>query len=598
MAHKKKPVSLFGKQRTPPKIKRKSSKSRGQKGKTMQIKPKTKKKISAQSKVSTKLVRAQKEAKTVPSMKRVKSPRSAVAPKSFAVETTLHRTKVRIFGIGGGGCSIISEIAARVKKADFVAANTDTKALREVANQVKRFQFGQNVTHGLGTGMNPDLGFIAAQEEQEKIQKLLEGQDLCIIVACLGGGTGSGSTPIFAKIAKNLGNLTYGIFTLPFQFEGERKMEIAMDALEKIRPNLNAFSVIPNERIFRIIDKDTPLKAALSAINKRLSENLEGLIEMIYLPGLINIDFADLRTVLEGKGRVAYLNTLEVEGQETEEAIKKVILSPLYDYTIKGAKGVVYNITGGNNLHLTEVSAISEIIAGTVNKSAKIIFGITQNKKYHNKIKVTLFATGCSGKPISKKQGPTKVLSKIIRKSRKKKLREKPIPTRKMKKRKRVSSTKERLLQRKVAPILSKKRKTQEKKSKNIDQQVAVEQEKSSLPIAIPSSAKEKLQLSVIEQLPRQEKTSETPFPAETKKDEAAYTTEGSAPVNVTVQHDTAAVMPNASEQAATTGLESDVKEKVRRSALEVKKVAEKEERELMEREAAWETPAIFRKKK
>ncbi|TFG35358.1 MAG: hypothetical protein E4H47_01655, partial [Parcubacteria group bacterium] len=222
-------------------------------------------------------------------------------------------TKVRIIGIGGGGGTIVSEIAHKMPKASFVVANTDSQALKTASQKSFRFHFGQGLTKGLGTGMNPELGMQAALIEKDKIKKLLEGQDLCIFVSCLGGGTGSGAVPVFAKMAKSLGNLTYGIFTLPFKFEGERKMEIARESLKKVKNHLNALSVIPNERAFQLIDRSTPLRQALSTVNKTLTESLTGLIETIYEPGLINIDFADFRTILEGRGRLAYLNTVEVE---------------------------------------------------------------------------------------------------------------------------------------------------------------------------------------------------------------------------------------------------------------------------------------------
>ena len=242
-------------------------------------------------KVARKVVK--KPIKKKVSKKVVKDPNDSIA------QNTVHKTKVRVIGIGGGGGTIVSEIISRMKKADFVVANTDAKALRLI-KKAKRFQFGVNVTKGLGTGMNVEIGEEAALEDKEKIEKLFDGQDVCIVVSSLGGGAGSGASPIFAKLSKNTKCLTYGIFTMPFEFEGSKKMEIAKESLDKIRPHLNAFSVIPNERIFKIIDKGTPLKDALSAINERLAKNLGGLIEMIYLPGLINIDFADLRTILDG----------------------------------------------------------------------------------------------------------------------------------------------------------------------------------------------------------------------------------------------------------------------------------------------------------
>jgi len=320
----------------------------------------------------------------------------------------IYQPKIKIIGIGGGGASIISEIAFDVKRVGFVAANTDLKSLKELNKKVKKFQFGYNLTKGLGTGMDEQLGEKAALSDKDKIKELLENQDLVIMVACLGGGTSSGATPIFAKISKSCGNLTYGIFTMPFEFEGEKKMEMAMEALEKIKPNLNAYSIIPNERIFQIIDKNTPLKNALSAINKKLAENLEGLIEMIYLNGLINIDFADLKTIFQGNGRLVYLETVEINNNNNnsnrEEAFKKIIYSPFYPYILKGAKGILYNIVGGKNLQLSEVSYISKIIYESINKQAKIIFGISQRQNYNQRIKVTLLATGCNMKDFFPKE--------------------------------------------------------------------------------------------------------------------------------------------------------------------------------------------------
>ena len=339
------------------------------------------------------------------------------------------RTKIRVIGIGGGGGSIVSEIASRVKEASFLVANTDTKALKGASRKAIRFQFGENLTQGLGTGMDSELAEIAAQNEKERIKKILEGQDLLIIVACLGGGVGSGATPVFAKISKSLRNLTYGIFTLPFKFEGEKKMEIARNYLEKARGYFNAFSVLPNERIFQIIDKKTPLKQALSAINKSLAESLGGLIETIYQPGLINIDFADLKTILEGRGRLAYLNTVKVRknANSTQEAIEKVLNNPLYPYSVRGAKGVLLNIAGERDLGLSEVSQISKTIHDLLNKEAKIIFGISQGKQYSDIIKTTLLATGCATKIFPKKRK-----SKKKKRPRGKKIIEKaPLPEKK-----------------------------------------------------------------------------------------------------------------------------------------------------------------------
>jgi len=329
------------------------------------------------------------------------------------------KIKVKIIGIGGGGGSIISEIATDLKRVDFIAANTDKRALKELSKKTKVIQFGEKMTGGFGTGMNFDLGKEAATAEIDKIKKILEGQDICIFVSCLGGGTGSGAVPVFAKIARDLGSITYGIFTLPFNFEGSRKKEIAMNSLKESRVYLNAVSILPNENIFKIVDKNTPLKEALSVINKNLSESLKGLIETIYNPGLINIDFADLRTVLEEKGKLSYLNSAILDpAKGIDEVIKQVISSPFYSYGINNSSGILFNINCGEKIGLEDVSKISDGISKLAKKNARIIFGISQNQKQEEKIKITLLAVGCEAENIFPKEEkkiteePIKVFSK------------------------------------------------------------------------------------------------------------------------------------------------------------------------------------------
>jgi len=530
----------------------------------------------------------------------VKSRKAGPSPsQKSGVFNGVHKTKIRIIGIGGGGGSIVSEIVSRIKKADFVIANTDIRALKAV-RQVKRFQFGQSLTKGLGTGMNTELGELAAQNEKEKIKKLFEGQDFCIIVACLGGGTGSGATPIFAKISKNSGCLTYGIFTLPFEFEGEKKMEIAKESLDKIRPNLNAYSVIPNERIFQIIDKDTPLKDALSAINERLAENLEGLIGMIYLPGLINIDFADLRTILGGRGRLTYLNTIEIEEPDRparnashseaggEEVVKKVISSSLYPYTIKGARGILYNVVGGKTLQLSEISQLSEIIADSVNKNAKIIFGINQGQKYQGKIKITLLATGCGMKDFLLKPAE-KIKSLILQKKKRAK----------KKRRAKKKANQPTADQPKAGKPEIEKKEKPELKTKIVRKprrpQPAADQPKVDKPKPKIEKPKPKRRTVSKKALPRtfsrlkkvRGLPKKKPRKTKPKKEKVIPKTKIQP-----IRHSPA--RPPLTEPKAMSGAAG---EKVRRNALQLKKVIEEEEKELLEREKIWETPAIFRRK-
>lgn len=338
-------------------------------------------------------------------------------PKPGEEVEKIRKIKIRVIGIGGGGGNIVSEIAQRTKaKISFVIADTDLKALNRLPKSVEKFHFGQSLTFGLGTGMNPEKGEMAAKNERGEIKKILTGQDFVILVAALGGGVGSGATPVFAQLSKNLGNLTYGIFTFPFLFEGKRKMEIAKEALMKLRPKLNAFSILPNERIFQLIERNTPLRQALSTINKSLAESLQNLIEIIFRPALINIDFADLRTVFEGQGALTYLNSIRIEKGIEQKEIEKIIHSPLYPYSIEGAKGVLLNIAGQKNLSLALVNQISKTISEKVDQEARIIFGISRAEKGQGTI-VTLLATGCN-----------KVFDQISRNRKKKRPKEKSFP--------------------------------------------------------------------------------------------------------------------------------------------------------------------------
>jgi len=495
-----------------------------------------------------------------------KAEKTVSQPLSVAVPEEIHKTKIRVIGIGGGGSSIVSEIASRIKKASFVIANTDCQALKKASKGVKIFSFGQQLTHGLGTGMNSELGRIAAHNEKEKLAKLLEGQDICILVACLGGGAGSGAAPVFAKISRDLGNITYGIFTLPFKFEGERKLEIAREALEKLKSYLNALTVIPNEAIFEIVDKTTPLNTALSLINRNLAESLEGLIEIIYDPGLINIDFADLRTIFEGRGRITYLNTVAASGpNRAEEAVKKLLSNPLYLYTCRGAKGVVFNIVG-RTLRLEEVSQISKTIAGLVNPEAKIIFGISQAGKDPEQIKITLLAPGCGAKIL----GP----------------RAKELPE-KIKKEGRGEQKPEELKVTRQEKVSLKKRIVRPKSKTRL-----VKRRKKAISSPKPLSKKEPpILVRAVKLIRRKKKATTGTKPKNSGKIGVEEIKKESLPTGAippAIPARLAAFSPNEAPQTEP---------KVRRNALQVKKAVEELEQEMINQEKQWEVPAFLRRK-
>ncbi len=316
-------------------------------------------------------------------------------------EELLREIKMSVIGIGGGGGSIISGMSINVSKVSFAAVNTDVRALEEISKKkkVKSVVFGKTFTGGLGTGMDPKLGKQAAEEDIEEVKKLFKDQDIVIFVSSLGGGTGSGGLPVFAKAAGEMGCMVYGVFTLPFIFEGDKKNKIAKEAIKEARPFLHAITVLPNEKIFELVDKNTPLKDALMVMNKNLAESLEGLVETIYETGLVNIDFADVRTVLDRKGggrKLTYLSTVEGTLEEgAQEIVKKAVTNPLYPYSIDRATGILFNITGGKDIGLTDISSISESISEHVEEDAKIIIGIMQKTKYKDRVRVSLLATGC-----------------------------------------------------------------------------------------------------------------------------------------------------------------------------------------------------------
>jgi cell division protein FtsZ len=309
------------------------------------------------------------------------------------------------------------------------------RAFRKKAG-IKSFLFGQDLTHGLGTGLNTDLAKAAAESEKDRIAKLFEGQDIVMLISCLGGGLGSGATKVFAEAVENFQGIIFGIFTLPFKFEGKNKQRLAYKALKELRKSLNVSITIPNERIFKIIDENTAITDAFSMVNKNLIESLESLIDLISSPGIINIDFADLRAILRGKGNIAFLNTAEAQGKDSAQKVAEQILqNPLYQNSNFTAEKILFNILGGAQLSMFDVDKISRAIA-LQNPKAKIIFGISKDAKFKNKIKTTLLMTGQGQatevapkkapvkKPVAvvKVKKPAPVLKKIKKPAMKKKV--------------------------------------------------------------------------------------------------------------------------------------------------------------------------------
>lgn len=339
-------------------------------------------------------------------------------------DNLIKKVKIKVIGIGGGGGNIVSELSKKLKdfssqKVDFVAANTDNQALGALSRNIKVFPFGQKLTHGLGAGRDVLVGDRAAKEDVEKIKNLFsDNKDLYIVVSSLGGGTGTGATPAFLKIASQMNLMTLGIFTLPFSFEGRKKMDMALNSINEMKDYLNAYMVLPNEKIFGLTKEEVSFTDSLNLLNNHLANSLEGLLRTTYSPGVINIDWADIKTILEGKKNRAYLNVAKNKGGESfEELLKKLIKNPILDYNFENADNIMFNVEGSKDISLHSLSLISEKIS-EMSPNARIIFGLTNNPKMKNEIKVTILSTGS---PDKAQKGKKKKEKKVeIKKEEKK----------------------------------------------------------------------------------------------------------------------------------------------------------------------------------
>jgi cell division protein FtsZ len=356
--------------------------------------------------------------------KEVKKP--VTIKKEIETEAIGKRVKIKVIGIGGGGGNIIAELLKKLKdfsaqKIEFVALNTDNQALKSLPKMLKTISFGNKLTRGLGTGRDVEVGERAAKEDIEKLKSLFsDDKDLYIFISSLGGGTGTGATPVLTKMAEEMGLNTLGIFTTPFSFEGKKKMDMSIKALEVIKSNLNAFMVLPNEKIFTLTKEEVSFTDSLNLLNDKLAESLEGLLRTVYSPGLINIDWADIRTILEGKRKIAYLNFTKGKSNQTAEDISKNLLkNPILEYRFENADNVMFNIEASKDLSLQLLSQISEKISELA-PNAKIIFGLSQNPKLKNEIRVTILATSSEIEKTIKTKKTAKKTEKSITKKEKK----------------------------------------------------------------------------------------------------------------------------------------------------------------------------------
>ncbi len=310
-----------------------------------------------------------------------------------------YQVRVKVFGVGGGGGNAISRMSEQLnlRAIELIAVNTDMQDLEKCTVR-KRIHVGKNLTRGLGTGMNPELGRQAAEENRSEIVEAAKGADLVFITAGLGGGTGSGAAPVVAEIAREAGALTVAIVTKPFTFEGAQRSRVAEEALIRLRERVDALIVVPNDRVFNVIKKDTPVVRAFEKIDEILRDAISGITELIAATGIINVDFSDVRTIMKEAG-AALIGVGIASGEKRAlEAASQALNSPLLEFSVEGARGVLFGISGGRDLKMTEINDIAKAITATVDQSAKIIFGAYHDRKLKaGSLKVTLIATGFSG---------------------------------------------------------------------------------------------------------------------------------------------------------------------------------------------------------
>lgn len=312
---------------------------------------------------------------------------------------------IKVIGVGGGGSNAVNRmIDAGLKGVEFVAINTDRQALL-LSNASQKIQIGEKLTKGLGAGANPEIGQKAAEESREIIENVIQGSDMVFITAGMGGGTGTGAAPIIADIAKQLGILTVGVVTKPFTFEGRKRALHAEEGIKELKEKVDTLVIIPNDRLLQISEKKTSMIEAFKTADDVLRQGVQGISDLIAVPGLVNLDFADVKTIMLNTG-MAHMGIGCSNGENRAvEAAKQAIQSPLLETSIDGAKGVLLNITGGPNLGLFEVNEAAELVSQSADPDANIIFGAVIDEDLKDEIRITVIATGFSG------DKPRKVIS-------------------------------------------------------------------------------------------------------------------------------------------------------------------------------------------
>ncbi|MBI4158406.1 MAG: cell division protein FtsZ [Candidatus Yanofskybacteria bacterium] len=311
--------------------------------------------------------------------------------------------RIKVIGCGGsGGNALARMIEARIHGVEFIAINTDAQALH-ATNAPTKIHIGKSLTRGLGAGMNPEIGRQAAEDTKEEIQNALKGADMVFLATGLGGGTGTGATPVVAEIARELGALTVAVVTKPFNFEGAQRARIAEEGWHNLRDRVDALITIPNDRLLSVIDRKTPLLESFFIVDDVLRQGVQGISDLITIPGIINVDFADVKAVMANSGS-ALMGIGRASGEDRAiEAAKMAINSPLLEVSIDGARGVLFNVSGGMDMAMAEINEAARIITEHIDSDAKVIFGaVIDDKLKKGEIKVTVVATGFNnGHPAS-----------------------------------------------------------------------------------------------------------------------------------------------------------------------------------------------------
>lgn len=316
---------------------------------------------------------------------------------------------IKVIGVGGGGNNAVNRMIEHgVEGVEFIAVNTDSQALNLSKAEVK-LQIGGKLTRGLGAGANPEVGKKAAEESKEQLEEVLQGADMIFVTAGMGGGTGTGAAPTIAQIAKDLGALTVGVVTRPFSFEGKRRSNQAIGGIDTLKSSVDTLIVIPNDRLLEIVDKNTPMLEAFREADNVLRQGVQGISDLIAKPGLINVDFADVKTIMFDKGSALMGIGVATGENRATEAAKKAISSPLLETSIDGAHGILMNITGGANLSLYEVQEAADLVTSAADVEVNVIFGSVINESLKEEIIVTVIATGFDEsvqQPPQQKQRP------------------------------------------------------------------------------------------------------------------------------------------------------------------------------------------------